>query len=78
MVIDRIVVKEGISSRVADSLETALQLGEGKVIVDVIGEEELLFSENHACPIVDFPSVNLSRGCFPLIVHLVPALNVMV
>ncbi|MFL6554558.1 MAG: excinuclease ABC subunit UvrA, partial [Bacillus sp. (in: firmicutes)] len=50
VIIDRIVVKEGVSARIADSLETALKLGEGKVIVDVIGQEELLFSENHACP----------------------------
>ena len=37
VVIDRIVVKEDIAARLADSLETALRLGEGKVIVDVIG-----------------------------------------
>ena len=54
VVIDRIVVKEGVAARLADSLETALKLGEGNVIVDVIGEEELLFSENHACPICGF------------------------
>ncbi|MCT2537296.1 excinuclease ABC subunit UvrA [Aquibacillus koreensis] len=54
VVIDRIVVKDGISSRLTDSLETALGLGEGKVVVDVIGEEELMFSEHHACPICGF------------------------
>ncbi|EIJ80571.1 excinuclease ABC subunit A [Bacillus methanolicus PB1] len=50
VVIDRIIVKDGISARLSDSLETALRLGNGKVIIDVIGEEELLFSEHHACP----------------------------
>src|SRR5699024_4642876 len=40
VVIDRIVVKEGIESRLSDSIETALDLGEGKIIVDVIGQEE--------------------------------------
>ena len=48
-VIDRIVVKEGIGSRLADSLEAALKLGEGLVTVDVNGEREQTFSENFAC-----------------------------
>lgn len=64
VVIDRIVVKDGIAARVADSLETALKLGEGKVIVDVIGEEELLFSENHACPICGFSIGELEPRMF--------------
>lgn len=64
VVIDRIVVKEGVSPRVADSLETALRLGEGKVIVDVIGEEELLFSENHACPLCGFSIGELEPRMF--------------
>ncbi len=64
VVIDRIVVKEGISARIADSLESALKLGEGKVIVDVIGEEELLFSENHACPICGFSIGELEPRMF--------------
>ncbi|MEH7075768.1 excinuclease ABC subunit UvrA [Neobacillus drentensis] len=64
VIIDRIVVKEGISARIADSLETALKLGEGKVIVDVIGEEELLFSENHACPICGFSIGELEPRMF--------------
>jgi len=64
VVVDRIVVKEGIAARVADSLETALKLGEGKVIVDVIGEEELLFSENHACPHCGFSIGELEPRMF--------------
>lgn len=64
VVIDRIVVKEGISSRLADSLESALQLGEGKVIIDVIGEEELLFSEHHACPQCGFSIGELEPRMF--------------
>lgn len=64
VVVDRIVVKDGVASRVADSLETALQLGEGKVIVDVIGEEELLFSENHACPLCGFSIGELEPRMF--------------
>jgi len=49
VVVDRIVIKEGITSRLADSLETALGLSEGTVIVDVIDGGELVFSENFAC-----------------------------
>lgn len=64
VVVDRIVVKEGVASRVADSLETALKLGEGKVIVDVIGEDELLFSENHACPHCGFSIGELEPRMF--------------
>ncbi|MCZ0704119.1 excinuclease ABC subunit A [Natronobacillus azotifigens] len=64
VVIDRIVVKEGISGRLSDSLETALKLSEGKVIVDVIGEEELLFSEHHACPICGFSISDLEPRLF--------------
>ncbi|AVX31677.1 excinuclease ABC subunit A [Carboxydocella thermautotrophica] len=49
VVVDRIVLKEGIRQRLADSLEVALKLGEGIAVVDVIGGEELTFSENFAC-----------------------------
>jgi excinuclease ABC subunit A len=64
VVVDRIVIKEGIASRLADSLEMALKLGEGKVIVDVIGKEELLFSENHACPQCGFAIGELEPRMF--------------
>jgi excinuclease ABC subunit A len=49
VVVDRLVVQEGIASRLADSLETALRLGEGLVRVEVVGGESQLFSEWHAC-----------------------------
>ncbi|MDC3416148.1 excinuclease ABC subunit UvrA [Aquibacillus salsiterrae] len=64
VVIDRIVVKDGISTRLTDSLETALELGNGKAIVDVIDEEELLFSEEHACPICGFSIGELEPRLF--------------
>lgn len=50
VVVDRIIVKKNIQRRLTDSLETALKLGEGFVLVDVIGKEELLLSEKFACP----------------------------
>ena len=50
IVVDRLVVKEDIRSRLADSVETATNLAEGLLTVDVIGGEELTFSRNYACP----------------------------
>ncbi|OXS79366.1 excinuclease ABC subunit UvrA [Domibacillus enclensis] len=64
VIIDRIVVKEGVEARLADSIETALRLGEGNVIIDVIGEEELLFSEHHACPHCGFSVGELEPRMF--------------
>jgi len=49
-VIDRLVIKEDIKSRLADSIETALELGEGLVLVNIIGKGDVLFSEKFACP----------------------------
>jgi len=64
VVIDRLVIKEGIRSRLADSLETAANLAGGRVIVDVIGEGELLFSEHHACPYCGFSIGELEPRLF--------------
>src|SRR5699024_5718805 len=64
VVVDRIVLKEGVESRLADSLESALPLGEGRVIIDFMGESELLFNENHACPICGFSIDELEPRLF--------------
>lgn len=50
VVVDRLVVKEGIESRLTDSLETAGKLTDGLIYIDVIDGEELHFSQNYACP----------------------------
>ena len=50
VVVDRLVIKPEIKSRLADSVETATKLAEGLITVDVIGGEELSFSLNYACP----------------------------
>ena len=49
-VIDRIVIKPGIEGRLTDSLETAFRLGNGLAIVAIVDGEEMLFSQNYACP----------------------------
>lgn len=50
IVVDRIVIKEGIESRLSESIETALRNAEGLVVIDVTDGEEILFSESFACP----------------------------
>lgn len=64
IVIDRIVVKEGVRSRLFDSIEAALRLGDGYVLIDVIGEEEMLFSEHYACPYCGFTVGELEPRLF--------------
>jgi excinuclease ABC subunit A len=64
VVVDRIVVKDDIHSRLADSLETALKLSGGQVIVDIMEKEELLFSSNLACPICGFSIDELAPRMF--------------
>lgn len=64
VVVDRIVVKEDVQSRLADSIETALKLSDGKLIVDIIGEEELVFSSNLACPECGFSIDELAPRMF--------------
>ncbi|MBQ6902162.1 MAG: excinuclease ABC subunit UvrA, partial [Oscillospiraceae bacterium] len=49
IVIDRLVIKDGIETRLSDSIETASTLSGGLVLVDVIGDRELMFSQNYAC-----------------------------
>lgn len=50
IVVDRLVVKEGINKRLTDSVETALKLADGVMMVDVIGGEPINFSQSFACP----------------------------
>lgn len=50
VVVDRLVINDGIRSRLADSVDTSCNLSDGAVIVDVVGKEELLFSQKFACP----------------------------
>ncbi len=64
VVVDRLVVKDGIETRLADSIETALELAESNLTVDVINGEELKFSENHACPICGFSIGELEPRMF--------------
>ncbi|TCP55898.1 excinuclease ABC subunit A [Tumebacillus sp. BK434] len=64
VVVDRIVVKEDIQTRLADSLETALKLAEGTVIVGIVDGEEMLFSSNLSCPECGFSVPELAPRMF--------------
>lgn len=64
VVVDRIVVKDDVQARLADSIETALHMSGGRIIVDIIGEEELVFSSNLACPECGFSIDELSPRMF--------------
>lgn len=64
VVVDRLVVKPGIETRLTDSLETALDMANGNVLVDVIDGEEILFSQNLACPECGFSLDELSPRMF--------------
>lgn len=64
VVIDRIVMKEGVAARLSDSLESALRLADGRVLIDVMEHEEVLFSEHHACPICGFSIGELEPRMF--------------
>lgn len=64
VVVDRLVLREGIKGRLTDSLETALKMGKGQVIVSVVDGEELRFSEEFACAICGFSLGELEPRMF--------------
>lgn len=64
VIIDRLIVKEGIRSRLYEALENSTKLANGKVIIDVIGGEEIILSENFSCPLCDFSLLELEPRIF--------------
>ncbi|HEM2744854.1 TPA: excinuclease ABC subunit UvrA [Streptococcus suis] len=64
VVVDRIVIKDGIRSRLFDSIEAALRIADGYVIIDTMNEKELLFSEYYACPVCGFTVPELEPRLF--------------
>ena len=64
VVIDRLVIKEGIRGRLFSSLETASNLSHGKVVIDVVGGEDIVLSEKFACPYCDFSLDELEPRIF--------------
>ncbi|EJY6918243.1 excinuclease ABC subunit UvrA [Staphylococcus pseudintermedius] len=64
IVVDRLVVKPGIETRLTDSIETVLELADGRLVVDIIDGDKLEFSEKHACPICGFSIGELEPRMF--------------
>lgn len=64
VVIDRLVIKDGVRGRLFESLEAACKLSNGKVVIDIIGEKELVFSELYACPYCEFSLPELEPRMF--------------
>ena len=64
VIIDRLIIKEDIRSRLYESLEAATKLSGGKVLVSVIGGEEIVFSENFACPECNYSLKELEPRMF--------------
>ena len=73
IVVDRLVIKESVRSRLADSIETASSLTGGLTIIDVIDGEELLFSQSYACPDHGVSIPELTPACSPSTIRPAPA-----
>ncbi len=64
VVVDRLVQKDGIRGRLFDSIEAALHLGDGYVIIDTMDDHELIFSEHYYCPVCGFTVPELEPRLF--------------
>lgn len=64
VVIDRLIIKEEIRSRLYEAIELASKLSHGKVVIDVVGQDEIVMSENYACPKCDFSLPELEPRMF--------------
>ena len=64
VVIDRLSIKEDSRSRIFESIETSTKMASGKVVINIIGEKEIVFSENYACPLCDFSIPELEPRLF--------------
>lgn len=64
IIIDRIIIKEDSRSRIFESIETSTKMANGKVVINIIGDKELVMSENYACPLCDFSIPELEPRLF--------------
>ena len=64
LVVDRLVIKEDIRSRLTESVETALKNAENLVLIDIVGDKEVLYSSNYACPDCGFSFPELTPRMF--------------
>ena len=64
VIVDRLIIKDEIRSRLYESIETSAKLAHGKVVIDVVGKEEIVMSEKYACPDCDFSLPELEPRMF--------------
>lgn len=64
VIVDRLIINNNTRSRLYESLETATKLSKGKVIIEIVGDKEVLFSENFACPYCDYSISELEPRTF--------------
>ena len=64
VIIDRLIIKEDIRSRLYEAIELASKMSNGKVVIDVIGSKEIVMSEKYACPLCDFSIPELEPRMF--------------
>lgn len=64
VIIDRIVIKEDSRSRIFEGIETATKMANGKVVINILGDKEIVMSENYACPLCDFSIPELEPRLF--------------
>ncbi len=64
VIIDRLIMKEDIRSRLYEAIELASKMSNGKVVIDVIGSKEIVMSEKYACPLCDFSIPELEPRMF--------------
>lgn len=64
VIVDRIVVREKDRARLSEAIETSTKMADGRVLINIVGDKEVLFSENYACPICDFSLPELEPNMF--------------
>ncbi len=64
VIVDRLIIKDDSRSRIFESIETSTKIANGKVVINVIGDKEIVFSENYACPLCDFSLPELEPRLF--------------
>lgn len=64
VIIDRIVIKNDSRSRIFEGIETATKMANGKVVINILGDKEIVMSENYACPLCDFSIPELEPRLF--------------
>ena len=64
VIVDRIIIKETARGRLSEAIEQSAKLADGRILINKVGDKEILFSENYACPICDFSLPNLEPTMF--------------